>query len=116
SLTLVAAYQWAGRLGLLNAVGGWTSPRVEYRTRHHPVAGLVFRLGSTHAAQLVMTRRPRCVVARPGPPFLQPWRVGALYHPDLQRFVTARRSASVIPSTPVRGWRACYGTCSNNRS
>ena len=25
----------------------WTSPRIEYRACHHPLAGLVFRLGST---------------------------------------------------------------------
>jgi hypothetical protein len=42
--------------GAFECGGGWTSPRVEYRTRHHPLAGLVFRLGSTHATQLVMTR------------------------------------------------------------
>src|SRR5262249_54192421 len=34
---------------------------------------------------------------------------------SLQRFVTARRPPSVIASVPVRGWRACYGTGTNNR-
>src|SRR2546430_15318230 len=34
---------------------------------------------------------------------------------SLQRFVTARRRLSVIASMPVRGWRACYGTGTNNR-
>src|SRR5260221_2742611 len=34
---------------------------------------------------------------------------------SLQRFVTARRPLSVIASIPVRGWRACYGTGTNNR-
>src|SRR5262245_59033408 len=32
---------------------------------------------------------------------------------SLQRFVSARRRPSVIPSTPVRGMRACLGTFSN---
>src|SRR5260370_28902458 len=34
---------------------------------------------------------------------------------SLQRFVTARRRLSVIASMLVRGWRACYGTGTNNR-
>src|SRR5215467_5363918 len=34
---------------------------------------------------------------------------------SLQRFVTARRPLSVIASVAVRGWRACYGTGTNNR-
>src|SRR6266481_7436971 len=34
---------------------------------------------------------------------------------SLQRFVTARRPLSVIASMPVRGWRACYGTGTNDR-
>jgi hypothetical protein len=53
-LPLVAAYQWAGRLGIFGeattlAPGQLARPRLERRTRHHPLAGLVSRLGSIHA-------------------------------------------------------------------
>src|SRR6266436_4890010 len=44
--------------------------------------------------------------------------LGSVESPDgsfLQRFVTARWSPPVIPSTPAQGWRACYGTGTTNR-
>jgi hypothetical protein len=57
--TLVAAYQWAGRLGTFdvasrelavrNSRPRLARPRLEHRTRHPPLAGLVLRLGNIHA-------------------------------------------------------------------
>ena len=43
SFTLVAAYQWAGRLGIFGeaatlAAGNWQGHVWKHRTRHHPLA------------------------------------------------------------------------------
>src|SRR5262245_30830379 len=46
TFTLMAAYQWAGRLGLWNA-----GPRTQYCTRHSLLADLVSQLATSSLAE-----------------------------------------------------------------
>jgi hypothetical protein len=62
--TLVAAYQWAGGVGGARVA----KPRVEHRSRRHPLASLVFRLGSIHAPRPFEVSRVVSRLQSLGPP------------------------------------------------